>query len=43
MAAAIEDVTTLDVGNVLLLEHLNLTVPDQLEATLFYIVGLGLT
>ncbi len=43
MAAAIEDVAALDVGNVLLLEHLNLTVPDQLEATLFYIVGLGLT
>src|SRR5438309_10562291 len=42
-ATAIEDVTALDVGNVLLLEHLNLTVPDQLEATLFYIVGLGLT
>src|SRR5438309_55002 len=42
-ATAIEDVTALDVGNVLLMEHLNLTVPDQLEATLFYIVGLGLT
>ena len=43
MAAATEEVTALDVGNVLLMEHLNITVPDQLQATLFYIVGLGLT
>jgi hypothetical protein len=43
MVAAAPDVTALDVGNVLLLEHLNMQVPDQLEATLFYIVGLGLT
>lgn len=32
-----------DVGNSVLLEHLNLTVPDQRLATLFYISGLGLT
>jgi len=43
MAAATEEVTALDVGNVLLMEHLNITVPDQLQATLFYIVGLGFT
>jgi len=43
MAIASPDVTALDVGNVLLMEHLNMTVPDQLEATLFYLVGLGLT
>jgi len=42
-ATATQDVTALDVGNVLLLEHLNMQVSDQLEATLFYIVGLGLT
>src|SRR5262245_33005763 len=32
-----------DVGNIVLLEHINLQVPDQGLATLFYIVGLGLT
>lgn len=32
-----------DVGNVILLEHVNLQVPNQLLATLFYVVGLGLT
>lgn len=32
-----------DVGNILSLEHVNLTVPDQSLATLFYIVGLGFT
>lgn len=32
-----------DVGNIVLMEHVNLTVPDQLLATVFYIVGLGLT
>jgi hypothetical protein len=43
MAMATQELTALDVGNVLLMEHLNLEVPNQLEATLFYIVGLGLT
>jgi hypothetical protein len=43
MAVATEELTALDVGNVLLMEHLNLEVPNQLEATLFYIVGLGFT
>jgi hypothetical protein len=32
-----------DVGNVLLLEHLNVTVPDQELAALFYVTGLGFT
>lgn len=32
-----------DLGNILLLEHVNVRVPDQQAATLFYIAGLGLT
>ena len=32
-----------DLGNIVNLGHLNLTVPDQLTATTFYITGLGLT
>ena len=32
-----------DVGNIVKLEHVNLTMPDQRLATLFYIVGLGFT
>jgi hypothetical protein len=32
-----------DVGNIVSLEHVNIQVPDQLIATLFYIVGLGFT
>lgn len=32
-----------DLGNSVGLEHLNLTVPEQQTATLFYIVGLGFT
>ena len=32
-----------DVGNIILLEHVNLQVPDQQLAVLFYIVGLGFT
>ncbi|MPZ75728.1 MAG: hypothetical protein GEU77_04330 [Deltaproteobacteria bacterium] len=32
-----------DVGNIVSLEHINLQVPDQAHAILFYIVGLGLT
>lgn len=32
-----------DVGNIVLLEHVNLQVPDQTLATIFYIVGMGLT
>ncbi len=32
-----------DIGNVIALEHLNVLVPDQRLATVFYIAGLGLT
>lgn len=35
------DRTTQDVGNLVLLEHFNVTIPDQRLATLFYVVGLG--
>ncbi len=37
------DRTVEDLGNVVALEHVNVTVPDQVKATLFYINGLGLT
>jgi len=32
-----------DLGNIVALEHVNVTVPDQQQATIFYIAGLGLT
>ncbi|MGB0632131.1 MAG: hypothetical protein ACPGRZ_15685 [Alphaproteobacteria bacterium] len=32
-----------DIGNVVALEHVNVCIPDQRLATLFYISGLGLT
>lgn len=32
-----------DVGNIAFLEHVNVQVPDQQKAILFYVVGLGLT
>ena len=32
-----------DLGNIALLEHVNVTIPDQLLATTFYVSGLGLT
>ncbi len=32
-----------DVGNIMLLEHVNVQVPDQQTAMLFYLVGLGFT
>lgn len=32
-----------NVGNIMLMEHVNLPVPDQGTATLFYLVGLGFT
>jgi hypothetical protein len=32
-----------DLGNVVALEHVNVRVPDQLLATVFYVSGLGLT
>jgi hypothetical protein len=37
------DRTTQDVGNIVALEHVNVKVPDQQLATLFYVAGLGLT
>jgi hypothetical protein len=39
MAAYTEE----DVGNIVLLEHVNVQIPDQALATLFYVVGLGFT
>ncbi len=32
-----------DTGNIVALEHVNVSVPDQRLATLFYVVGLGFT
>ena len=32
-----------DVGNIILLEHVNTTIPDQTIATAFYIMGMGFT
>src|SRR3954471_19517180 len=32
-----------DVGNIILMEHVNVQVDDQSKATLFYLVGLGFT
>jgi len=34
---------TEDVGNIVMLEHVNTCVPDQTLATLFYLVGMGFT
>jgi hypothetical protein len=41
MADQKHDRTTQDVGNIVALEHVNVKVPDQLLATLFYVVGPG--
>jgi hypothetical protein len=43
MADDRHDRTTQNVGNIVALEHVNVKVPDQQLATLFYVVGLGLT
>lgn len=43
MKAAEFDRTTQDVGNILALEHVNFTVPDQSPGTFFYVNGLGFT
>jgi len=43
MAGETYDRTTQDVGNIVALEHVNVRVPDQQVATLFYVGGLGLT
>jgi hypothetical protein len=37
------DRTVEDLGNIVALEHVNVTVPDQQIATTFYLAGLGLT
>jgi len=37
------DRTRQDLGNIVLLEHVNVTIPDQRLATIFYVSGLGLT
>ena len=37
------DRTKQDVGNILMMEHVNVTVPDQQMAQKFYVAGLGLT
>ena len=37
------DRTAQDMGNLIALDHLNLPVPDQQLATLFYVEGLGFT
>jgi hypothetical protein len=37
------DRTTEDTGNVISLDHVNVTIADQQQAALFYIVGIGLT
>jgi hypothetical protein len=37
------DRTRQDLANIVLLEHVNVTIPDQRLATIFYLSGLGLT
>jgi hypothetical protein len=37
------DRTRQDLGNIVLLEHVNVTIPDQRLAMIFYVSGLGLT
>jgi hypothetical protein len=37
------DRTAEDIGNIVALEHVNVLIPDQQIATLFYVTGLGLT
>ncbi|HEY3065617.1 MAG TPA: hypothetical protein VGL09_07475 [Methylomirabilota bacterium] len=43
MAGETYDRTTQDVGNIVALEHVNVRIPDQQLATVFYVGGLGLT
>ena len=43
MVARNFDRSTDDVGNILCMEHVNVTVPDQTLATYFYVNGLGFT
>ena len=41
--AATYDRASADIGNILALEHINVTIPDQRPATAFYIAGMGFT
>jgi hypothetical protein len=43
MAEQTYDRSTQDVGNILMMEHVNVTIPDQTLALQFYISGLGFT
>jgi hypothetical protein len=43
MADCAYDRESQDVGNILALEHVNVRIPDQTVATVFYVLGLGLT
>lgn len=43
MNQALFDRTEGDTGNIVALEHVNLRIPDQQIATIFYVMGLGLT
>jgi hypothetical protein len=43
MAGKSYDRASQDLGNILVLEHINVRIPDQRLATLFYIAGLGFT
>ncbi len=43
MAGDKYDRRTQDVGNIVALEHVNLRIPDQGLATVFYVMGLGFT
>lgn len=43
MAKTIPNRKTQDIGNIVFMEHVNLTVPDQETATTFYVEGLGMT
>ncbi|MGH8058659.1 MAG: VOC family protein, partial [Candidatus Entotheonellia bacterium] len=43
MAANGYDRTSQDIGNILLMEHVNVTIPNQEQAHLFYAAGLGFT
>lgn len=41
--AATYDRATQDIGNIVALEHINVTIPDQRPATAFYLAGMGFT
>jgi len=43
MSATVFDRGMEDVGNIVALEHVNVTMPDPRLATLFYVVGMGFT